>query len=129
MKGAVLVAMAVLLAGCATGTPRTSTRHDVHGTLTVANAALGGICVDQPGYADIRAGAPVTLRDEGGTIIGTGTLGPGAAAGGGCEFAFTIPAVPERPFYSVEVSHRGQVTSSLADLAATGWRFALSLGP
>lgn len=44
-----------------------------------------------------------------------------------CKVPFAIPAVPDTAFYTVEVSHRGQVAFSQADLSAKGWKVALSL--
>lgn len=43
-------------------------------------------------------------------------------------FRFTPIAVPAAAFYSVEVSHRGAITYSRADMLASGWTVALTLG-
>ena len=46
----------------------------------------------------------------------------------GCTYKFTIPALPDSDFYKVEVSHRGGITYSKADLEAQGWSVSTSLG-
>lgn len=47
---------------------------------------------------------------------------------GFCEIGFSIPELPEADFYTVEVSHRGGMSYSAADLEARGWQVSLSLG-
>ncbi|WP_269810442.1 MULTISPECIES: hypothetical protein [Kineosporia] len=41
---------------------------------------------------------------------------------------FTVADVPASDFYQVEVSHRGAVTFSQADLVKQAWSVELSLG-
>ena len=104
--------------------------HTITGTLALSNAAIvtGSECKGYGGYADIVAGAGVVLKDGDGKILGTSELGTGSGTAALCTFPFTIYDVPEVSFYSVEVSHRGQVTESLADLKASNWTFILTLG-
>ena len=90
--------------------------------------ATGTSCEGTGGYSDISAGAQVTLRDGDGKTLGTTFLLSGTGTVSSCDFTFTIENVPEVPFYSVEISHRGQITNSLADMKADGWTFSLSLG-
>lgn len=83
------------------------------------------------GYEDIDDGAQVTLTNEMGTILGTTQLGAGTAgdAPSVCDFSFTFGQVAAKAkFYSVQVSHRGQITDSAAELKGTGWVFSLTLG-
>jgi hypothetical protein len=145
-----LVLAAVLVAGCgratppATGvgaTPRptptvaptpapspTPLFHTIMGTFDLIGTFPGPDCSGTGGYDDIHEGTDVALKDRQGSVIAISTLGPGESQDRVCRFAFTIDDVPELPFYTVEVSHRGGVTKSLADLRADGWRFALQLG-
>lgn len=115
-------------------------RHEVAGTfsLMVVSAPwkAGDACFGSGGYSDIRSGTNVTLRDGDGKIVGTTTLGlgtahtvPDLAATLTCDFAFALESVPEVPFYSIEVSHRGTLTYGLDQMKARGWTVSLSLGP
>lgn len=85
-----------------------------------ADSVVGGDCSTDGGYADIRQGAQVTVTDESGTVVGVGSLAAGTTAEVSdaldmplamkCEFDFSVLEVPDgHPFYSVEVSHRGQL--------------------
>ncbi|WP_456820116.1 hypothetical protein [Cellulomonas sp. URHB0016] len=46
---------------------------------------------------------------------------------GNCVFDFTVPELADAAFLSIEVSHRGKVTYSRADLQANDWTVGLSL--
>lgn len=75
-------------------------------------AAQNDDCVGDGGFDDIREGAQVVVRVDGETVA-VGDLGPGRIqmAGSDCKFLFEIEDVPgEHNFYSVEVSHRGELT-------------------
>lgn len=130
---ALLMTLAAVLTGCsgspaATAAP-TATLRAITGVITVNGSTLGTVCSPKPGYDDIHEGTQVTLKDGAGTIIGTSALGPVAIGGRqACDYAFTIAGVPEVPFYAIEVGHRGEVTASLAEMQASGWRFELELG-
>lgn len=123
-----LVAL-VVLAGCAqnsepsqteptTAVPTAETpTFDVSGALTLygygAVNLSGGRCVGDGGYADIREGAPVVIRDAEGTQLGLGVLDAGDRIGRQylCDFRFRIDGLPESDAtpYSAEVARRGQV--------------------
>ena len=45
-----------------------------------------------------------------------------------CEFTFAIQ-VPDATFYSIEVSHRGEIRYSREELAERDWTVGLTLGP
>jgi len=110
------------------------TSFEFTGSLTLATTGLGvpfvgtGDCSGSGGYADITAGASVTVTDAAGTIVETSSLGPGTVISGTCEFSLDVPKVPEgSAFYSVEVSHRGKVTYSSEQLHRGG-SIGMSLG-
>ena len=45
-----------------------------------------------------------------------------------CEFEFTVDGVRDADFYTVEVSHRGGLSFSKAEMEANGWTVEASLG-
>lgn len=84
--------------------------------ILVTTAPDGAItCAGNAGYADISAGAPVTVHGDGFTVVGA-ELGKGSAARIGannCRFPFSVPELPTRNgVYSIEVSDRGRTTIS-----------------
>jgi hypothetical protein len=78
--------------------------------------------------ATFSQGAGVTLKDGDGKVLATSFLGSGSGTQNSCTFTFNLLNIPEVPFYTVEVSHRGQLSYSLSDLKAQGWILSLSLG-
>ena len=95
-------------------------------------------CWGQPGYDDLAEGASVVVTDETGSVVATGTLTAGQYdemeyhddiqwSTGYCTWAFETTIPGDRPFYAVEVNHRGKVTFSREDLEAADWYAALSL--
>jgi len=102
------------------------------GSLTLAGFGhwtSGGVsgCAGTGGYSDIGSGASVTVYDGSGQVVAVGALSSGSLTGSSCEFAVTVPNVPDGTrFYQVEISHRGKITLSNSD-AKTG-HFAASLG-
>lgn len=134
-----LLCLALLLAGC--GGPAASaspSSHVLGGTFTLTQKARvvrytnAAECSGTGGYDDIRSGLDVVVRDGAGTIIAKSVLIAAAYDAAGdpnqCAYAFTIAGVPDAPFYSVEVGHRGAVTYSRADLDTLGWKLGLTLG-
>jgi hypothetical protein len=88
-------------------------------------------CVGDGGYDDFREGTGVTVRDQAGAIIATGSLTGGrrpGSSGNSCAFLFTIPGVPYSAFYSVEVSHRGELEYSFEEMESMGWHLQLEIG-
>jgi hypothetical protein len=133
-----LIVLAVLLAACgspsATPSP-TPSGHDLKGTILLtdagrwSNVGPGDPCEGQGGYDDIIEGADVVVRNQADEIIATSSLGPGTNRGNDhCAFAFTVEEVPDAEFYSVEVSHRGALTYSKAELDGMDWNLSLNLG-
>ena len=92
-----------------------STRSDgtfvVLGLLTIYETpgGFGGVCAGDGQYAEITAGAPVTMTDSTtGETLATSVLGLGAGSWNskGCEFALTILDAPSgHSMYRINVSH------------------------
>ena len=131
-----VVGAVVLLAagGVAVGLLLTSSngpkKTTVSGTFELTDAdSAANQCQGTGGYSDISAGTTVILTNQDGKILGSSALGTGTSAGAVCTYSFTIPKVPEnQQQYAVEVSHRGKVVNSQADMKANGWTFSLTLG-
>lgn len=96
--------------------------------LTTGIGLNGDGCAGAGGYSDISAGTQVVIKDSSGASIATGELGEGSGAtDSACVFSFKIKGVPasgKSDVYSVEVSHRGDVSFKKADAGFV----ALSLG-
>jgi hypothetical protein len=103
----------------------------VRGTIILTNSTtLQANCVGQGGYADMRAGASVVLTDREGTVLGSTTLERGQPDYDDqiCSYPFTFHKVPtDHGQYAVEVSHRGKVLKSRAEMVQSGWTYFLSL--
>jgi hypothetical protein len=102
--------------------------HVINGTFELLDEDVSSSCVGSSGYDDIRPGSSVTVRSETGETIATTELDSGEFFDGiGCEYTFTV-GVPDARFYRIEVSHRGEVEFSKAELEANDWEASLSLG-
>ncbi|WP_054565844.1 hypothetical protein [Frankia sp. R43] len=126
------MAIVAIGAGCGSHADNIET-HTIVGTLTYpASSGLSGTrtCNGTGGYSDIRSGAQATLTDADGTIVSAAHIGSGTHGGTPhCTTTFAFPPIEiESGFYSVEISHRGKITKSVAELDADGWVFELSLG-
>jgi hypothetical protein len=121
-----LVLVAIVIGGLLFVDGIASPKHDMTGTITVTD--LTGNCLNDIGYADIRSGTEVTVSNENTTIIANGSLASVARSGYSCAWSFTINGVPKATFYQIEVSHRGKVQFSDAQLQAQNWAVALTLG-
>jgi hypothetical protein len=77
-------------------------------------------CAGGGGFDDIREGTQVVVTDAAGKTIALGQLTAGGRKGGvGCMFLFVVENVPAGlDFYGIEVSHRGRVQYTAAQLAA-----------
>lgn len=103
----------------------------VNGTLELDDAeSAADNCVTSLGYDDIREGASVTIKDQNGRILGSGSLDAGVSYDdASCTFDFTVADIREdQQQYSVEISHRGQITNSRSEMESNNWRFDLTLG-
>ncbi len=101
-------------------------------------AARGEWCASQSthGYTDIAVGTQIVVKDETGSILGTGTAIGGEVTGGGvydserdaCVWTFSVDDLTDAEFYTVEAGRRGGPTYSRADLEAMDWDVALEIG-
>lgn len=143
--GVGVLAVALSAAGCGSGHSSVTqakkqagtspSRIAVSGDLLLAVAGdtelSGGGCAGDGGYSDIAAGAAVTVKDASGKIVGVSQLGDGQEQSaapsyrGACLFDFTVPDVPVGNFYSIEVSHRGQISVTLAQARSGDVHFTL----
>ena len=95
--------------------PRT---FDVTGTLLVKSDDRIG-CYADPGFKDIYAGAQVVVSGKSGETLAIGRLevDPTFVSAARCNFVFTVEGVPAgEDFYGIEVSHRGRLQYSEADV-------------
>jgi hypothetical protein len=96
---------------------------------TPSIAVSGGECYGKGGYSDLKAGGSVILRDEKGTILGSTTLSIGMGSAHECRFIMSMPDVTDSAaFYVIEVTHRGQISKSHAEMASDYWVFELTIG-
>ena len=138
---ALLALMIVVGAGAAAAAPvAADDGHTVKGYLSLQDSAVfvGKACQGAGGYTDLFEGTPVVVRDGDGQVIGTGRFGAGKGAGGkpgtlgaptACVFAFTVKHVPDADTYSFQMSHRGGVVYTHAELADNNWRIGAALTP
>ena len=109
--------------------------HTISGTFTLLDTSTdpsitrsGSGCEGSGGYSDVRPGAGITLKDGDGKVLATSSLGVGSGTSTSCDFTFSLTNVPEVPFYTIEISHRGALSYSLTDMKTQMWDLALSLG-
>ena len=138
-----VVVLAALVAGC-TGKAqapkptvpqvhRLAGNYTVHGIFRHRNYGAPCMAADA-GYADIHAGTPVVVRDTSGAVVGSAALGDGTlrqqplrGRDDDCLFRFSL-TVPGRAEYRIEVSSRGAVAFSQADLQRAHWTANLTIG-
>lgn len=85
-------------------------------------------CSGSGGYDDLHSGTQVLVKDGAGKVLAKGNLESGkTGANKYCRFEFTIHDVPASDFYSVAVSHRGELTYSRDELETLGWQVAFEL--
>jgi hypothetical protein len=142
LEARVALLEAMVAAGHA-ATPEAQETHIVTGTVVIPSPQHWGLeehqvgkaglpCFGDDGFEDIRAGATISVLDEAGTIIATGSLNPGKLVGTDpppfvCEMSWTIE-VPDTEFYVFKIADREGPTFSRADLEAAGWRVPLTIG-
>lgn len=133
---AAVAAAALIVAGFAIWSPGSDAATDrmtVNGniTLTTTNVyywsgTLGEECYGTGPFKDMTEGAPVTVYDTSGDILGHGQLKRGAWYDS-CLFKFSVHNVREVPTIQVEVSGRGRVAFDVEQVKNGGVR--LSIGP
>lgn len=118
----------VLFVGCGGGGQQVSGLLELYGDeSSVENN--GTECWGVGGYGDIQEGAEVTIRDGSGELIGSGNLDAGSTVGDGtCTFLWFIDDVSEVDFYEIEVSSRGALTYSKAEMEEANWIVQGSIG-
>jgi hypothetical protein len=95
----------------------------------------GTACTGHGGYAYVRAEMPITVEDEGGTLIGQGWLQSGELsmslemAKPACTFPFLVLNLPRADRYLVTWDRRGGTAFTRAELDDLGWAVTLTLGP
>jgi hypothetical protein len=112
--------------------------HAVTGTLVLTDTSIyssgitagGGACEGSGGYSDLSAGVSVILKDENDKTIAATSLGEGVGATSLiCTFYFTLSDVPDTAtFYNIQISHRGTVSFSHADMVKNDWTIELYMG-
>jgi hypothetical protein len=139
----VVVVVAVLVAGCrgnhTAPNPAAQPGHRLEGSYTVhgifPRRDYGAPCKGaDAGYPDIHARTSVVVRDKAGALLGSttlvgGTLGrtPLRGRDDDCQFHYSL-TVPDRDAYRIQVSRRGYVEFSRADLERSGWKPGLTIG-
>lgn len=90
----------------------------------------GDSCSGSGGFADLRSGAPVTVADASGTLLGTTSLSSGKMTGGYCAFSFDLGEVQQSDFYQLSVAsdRRGLQRYSEQELRSAGENLTLTLG-
>lgn len=87
-----------------------------------------GGCFGRGGYNDIGVGTQVIIRDETNSIISSGEFEPDPnAKRDQCKFVFYIE-VPSAKFYSISITHRGEMVYSKAEMEKNGWLVELGMG-
>lgn len=135
-RAALLASVVLVGCGSAAAPPRSSPTasptpevQELTGQLTLHDPdTVAAGCVGQGGYDDITEGADVVVKDQNGTVVATGSLQAGTAQGGDCVYPFRVAGVPKEAFYVVEVSHRGELHYSYAEMQGNGWTVAMTLG-
>lgn len=82
-------------------------------------------------YDGIDAGTRVTVRDQDGTIVGTGELEKGEvydtfADFVGCEWPFTVSGLGEADFYTIEING-AEADYSASELESDDWSVKISI--
>jgi zinc-ribbon domain len=111
-----------------TGTLQLNDTSDASGGAHGITAGVANQCNGSGGFSDIVPGTQVTVKDGDGKLLGTGTLSAGSGDINHCSLTFTVAGVPEVAFYAIEVSHRGALDFSLAQMQTNGWIVGMSLG-
>jgi hypothetical protein len=125
---------------------RESATHSITGKVYLQNSGylgyeIGANCVGRGAMANVKTDAPVQVKDQGGTIVGTGTVEQGKIiswnefltatdatgydgrmdAPSACKFKLNLGDVADADIYSFEVGNKVLVTKSKAELVDSKW--------
>lgn len=148
-NGVIAAVVAVVLLAVVALTVFKKESHTITGSITLSaflgdtsialddyqNPAKGDECSGLGGYDDMDAGTEVTVKDEDGTLLATGSLQEGKLSDFSedgafflCKFSFVIEDVPDAKFYSIETGTRGEISFSKEEMEKQDWEVGLSLG-
>lgn len=121
--------------------------HALSGELYLQSTAyldneIGGNCVGRGAKSTVTTGAPVQVKDQGGTIVGSGSVAQGKVISWGeflastdatgydgrmdapaaCKFKLSVGDVGDAEVYSFEVGTKVLVTKTKAELADSKWK-------
>jgi hypothetical protein len=86
-------------------------------------------CAGTGGYSDLREGASVTVYGKSGERLGLGSLDSSYGEEGFCIFSYSIPDIPAgEGFYSVEVTHRGELSGAESEVEDGHLRISGTIG-
>jgi hypothetical protein len=130
---AVLVLVLVAIAAMAGGAAET---HTVTGEISLHGSGStylsdGETCSGTGGYSDLDQGTQVTLHNGKGESLANSALESGIydSSTRACVFSYSLSAVPKDTFYRLEVSHRGVLEYSYAEMQDNGWEIHSTIGP
>jgi hypothetical protein len=94
----------------------------------------GSECMEQDNDASIQAGAPITITDATGRVLGVGHLATGhprltgdSAPGGTCDLEFVVGGIPEVEWYRIGLGQHGSLQYSLAEMKQQNWAVRMEL--
>lgn len=101
----------------------------VHGSMKLVDSSdtdyrsifqNGSVCSGEHGYSDITAGAEVEITDDQGKTLALTELNAGTSpdgiTGDSCVFTFDASIPANAQFYGVQVTHRGVVKMTKAEM-------------
>jgi hypothetical protein len=92
-----------------------TTAFTVNGTLALGPGQFvpidGTSCAGTPVYRDLTVGAPVTITDGAGGVLGTGKVSSltldGLGTAGTCDLKFAVPGIATgKGAYGIRIAHR-----------------------
>jgi len=90
---------------------------------------VGGPCKGLGPYNDLLGGTVVTVANETGATVATGSLDIGKVADRStCEFGVVVPGLPTANHYQFSVDGRPVGSYSSGDLQTSGWQVTLAAG-
>ena len=87
-----------------------------YGSDNYLTAGEGKVCMGAGGYDDLAVGAGVTVYGAAGQVVGVGNLGSGLDFGDMCFWSAEIVVPGGEAFYSMEVTHRGELRASASEI-------------